>query len=167
MDGEAALAPRYMLSAAQPTTGIATQFQASLPTGLVTKHVSISDNRLTVTYRLHLTSDGRFDTQLNLAMPACDGFLGRYLFEGSIPGGFGQPLRLESASTLSLEDGVLGGAIELLTSAPATIVAQPHFTVSQSEEGFEKIMQAVSVTLSWPVSAGDTEFALALEVRRA
>jgi 4-alpha-glucanotransferase/alpha-amylase len=100
-------------------------------------------------------------------MPACDGFLGRYLYEGSIPGGFGQPLRLESASTLSLEDGVLGGVLELLTSAPATLVAQPHFTVSQSEDGFEKIMQAVTITLGWAVSAGETEFAVALEIRRA
>jgi hypothetical protein len=57
--------------------------------------------------------------------------------------------------------------LELLTSAPATLVAQPHFTVSQSEDGFEKIMQAVTITLGWAVSAGETEFAVALEVRRA
>jgi alpha-amylase/alpha-mannosidase (GH57 family) len=167
LDGEAALAPRYTADRDAPANGPAARFQARLPNGTVSKQISIADNRLTVRYRLNLTSDGRFDTQLNLAMPACDGFLGRYLYEGSIPGGFGQPLRLESASTLSLEDGVLGGVLELLTSAPATLTAEPHFTVSQSEDGFEKIMQAVSITLSWAVSAGETEFAVALEIRRA
>jgi hypothetical protein len=167
LDGEAALAPHYAPSADAPGDRPAARFQARLPGGTVSKQISIADNRLTVRYRLDLTSDGRFDTQLNLAMPACDGFLGRYLYEGSIPGGFGQPLRLESASTLSLEDGVLGGVLELLTSAPATLVAQPHFSVSQSEDGFEKIMQAVTITLGWAVSAGVTEFAVALEVRRA
>jgi alpha-amylase/alpha-mannosidase (GH57 family) len=167
LDGEAALTPHYAPSADAPGDEPAARFQARLPGGTVSKQISIADNRLTVRYRLDLTSDGRFDTQLNLAMPACDGFLGRYLYEGSIPGGFGQPLRLESASTLSLEDGVLGGVLELLTSAPATLVAQPHFTVSQSEDGFEKIMQAVTITLGWAVSAGETEFAVALEIRRA
>jgi alpha-amylase/alpha-mannosidase (GH57 family) len=167
LDGEAAITPSYVPEALAADAGLAAQFRAQLPSGTVSKHLSITDNRLTVRYRLRLTSDGRFDTQLNLAMPACDGFLGRYLFEGAVPGGFGQPLRLESVTTLSLEDSVLGGAIGLLTSAPATLVAQPHFTVSQSEEGFEKIMQAVTITLSWPVTAGEAEFAVALEVRRA
>jgi alpha-amylase/alpha-mannosidase (GH57 family) len=167
LDGEGALAPRYAPVLDAPADGPAGCFHAQLPGGTVSKHISIADNRLTVRYRLNLTSDGRFDTQLNLAMPACDGFLGRYLYEGSIPGGFGQPLRLDSATTLSLEDGVLGGVLEVLTSAPATLVGQPHFTVSQSEEGFEKIMQAVTITLGWGVSAGETTFAVALEVRRA
>jgi hypothetical protein len=27
--------------------------------------------------------------------------------------------------------------------------AEPHFTVSQSEAGFEKIMQAVTLVLTW------------------
>jgi len=166
LDGEAAITPSYMPETLPADAGLSAQFEARLPVGTVSKLVSIVDNRLTVHYRLRLTSDGRFDTQLNLAMPACDGVLGRYLFEGGVPGGFGQSLRLESASALSLEDGVLGGALALLTSAPATLVAQPHFTVSQSEEGFEKIMQAVTVTLSWPVGAGETQFAVALEVRR-
>jgi hypothetical protein len=31
-----------------------------------------------------------------------------------------------------------------------TFTGQPHHTVSQSEAGFEKIMQAVCLTLRWP-----------------
>ena len=39
------------------------------------------------------------DTRLNLAMPSCDGFLGRYvLADGSVPGGFGDALDLAAAS---------------------------------------------------------------------
>jgi 4-alpha-glucanotransferase/alpha-amylase len=36
----------------------------------------------------------------------------------------------------------------------------PHFTVSQSEAGFEKVMQAVTLKLSWPISAGTVSVAL-------
>jgi hypothetical protein len=167
LDGESTQALRYALSEIQPTAGIAAEFKAGLLGDTFLKQISITDNRLTVRYRLRTNHDGRFDTQLNLAMPSCDGFLGRYLFEGSIPGGFGQALRLDSVTTLTLEDGVLGGTLELLSSTPAMLGAQPHFTVSQSEDGFEKVMQAVTLNLSWPVSAGDTEIAVALEVRRA
>jgi len=50
-----------------------------------------------------------------------------------------------------LEDEVLGGTIELITSLPCQWKSAPHFSVSQSEAGFEKIMQAVTIELSWPV----------------
>jgi hypothetical protein len=45
--------------------------------------------------------------------------------------------------------------------------ARPHHTVSQSEEGFEKVMQAVNLVLHLAVPAGSSHFAIALEVRRA
>jgi hypothetical protein len=93
--------------------------------------------------------------------------LGRYVFEGAIPGGLGQPLRLSSMTTLSLEDGVLGGTVEVLCSPPAALEAAPHYTVSQSEDGFEKIMQGVTLRLTWQVEEGDTDITVALEVRRA
>jgi alpha-amylase len=97
---------------------------------------------------------GRWQVQLNLAMPSCDGFAGRYvLADGTVPCGFGQDLALESVATLRLEDGVLGGAITLSVEPPARLAARPHLTVSQSEAGFEKIMQAVEITLSWPMAA--------------
>ncbi len=122
---------------------------------------------MTVRYALRTQAAGRFDTEINLAMPSCDGVLGRYVFEGGIPGGFGQPLRLPSMTILSLEDSVLGGMIELLCSPPAALEAGPHHTVSQSEDGFEKIMQAVTLRLAWQVEAGDSDITVALEVRRA
>ena len=158
--------PRYQLSAHQPA-GAAARFEAPMKEGNVGKDISVNDNRLTVRYRFNGVLPCRFETQINLAMPSCDGFLGRYVFEGEIPGGFGAPLKIDAMTTLMLEDGVLGGTLELLSSQPVLLEARPHHTVSQSEDGFEKIMQAVTLILSWLVDAGDSEMTLALEVRRA
>jgi 4-alpha-glucanotransferase/alpha-amylase len=76
-------------------------------------------------------------------------------------------LELPGITTLCLEDSVLGGTAWLLCSAPVAVAAQPHHTVSQSEDGFEKIMQAVTLTLRWPLATGAQSIAIALEVRRA
>ena len=46
------------------------------------------------------------------------------------------------------------------------LTGRPHHTVSQSEDGFEKIMQAVTLDLSWAVGDDTTELVVALEVRR-
>ncbi len=158
--------PVYQLAAAPPQ-GIAALFSGNTADLELTKRISIADNRLSVHYAFNARSDGWFETELNLAMPSCDGFMGRYVFEGKIPGGFGQPLELPSVTTLMLEDGVLGGTLEVLASAPVSVAARPHHTVSQSEDGFEKIMQAVTLQLRWPVPAGISSIAIALEMRRA
>ena len=85
-------------------------------------------------------------------MPSCDGFLGRYvLADGSIPGGFGQPLDLAAATALTLDDGVLKGSIQIRSAIPAEICGRPQQTVSQSEAGFEKIMQSVELSFTWTV----------------
>ena len=116
----------------------------------ISKHYTIEGDTLTVCWRFVALAGHRFSTVLNLAMPSCDGFLGRYvLADGSIPAGFGQPLDLDEASCLILEDGVLGGRLKLQASAAGTIKCRPHQTVSQSEAGFEKIMQSAEVQLSW------------------
>jgi len=146
--------------------GIAVDFRAHLPQGLLHKRISLRDNRITVSYRFAAALTGRFDTQLNIAMPSADGFLGRYVHEGNIPGGFGQPIELPSLTALALEDAVLGGTLEVLCSPPARISGRPHHTVSQSEDGFEKVMQAVTLELSWAVGEDTTELVVALEVRR-
>jgi 4-alpha-glucanotransferase len=159
------LMPRYELASVTPD-GISLAFRARLPDGPLSKQISLSHNRITVRYRAQAALTGRFDTQINLAMPSCDGALGRYVHEGRIPGGFGQPLELESVTTLALEDAVLGGAVQLLCSPPARLTGRPHFTVSQSEDGFEKVMQAVTLDLSWAVGDGTDEWIVALEIRR-
>jgi hypothetical protein len=81
--------------------------------------------------------------------------MGRYILaDGSMPCGFGQALELDAAAGLSLDDGVLGGALRLKCT-PAALRARPHHTVSQSEAGFEKIMQSAELTLGWTLGAGD------------
>ena len=85
-------------------------------------------------------------------MPSCDGFLGRYvLADGSVPGGFGDALDLAAAKSLTLADGVLGGTIRVDSSISAEIHGRPQQTVSQSEAGFEKIMQAVELSINWVI----------------
>ena len=114
----------------------------------LTKRISVKDNALTVEYRLERESAG-FETEINLAMPSCDGFLGRYVVNGEVPGGFGEAYNWEGIKSLTLEDGVLGGKVTLTTGEPVSVSAAPHKTVSQSEDGFEKIMQAVTLRLAW------------------
>lgn len=116
------------------------------------KQYALDPDCLKVTYTT--SSAGLLQTELNLAMPSCDGYAGRYvLADGRIPCGFGQALDLDAATQLSLVDGVLGGKIILNSSLPIRISARPHFTVSQSEAGFEKVMQAATLTLSWCAEA--------------
>ena len=122
----------------------------------LTKRYSLDAGTVTVSWHFQQLAGQCFATTLNLAMPSCDGFLGRYVLEdGSIPGGFGQPLSLADCTRLTLEDGVLGAALQLECSRPLEIRGQPHRTVSQSEAGFEKIMQAVELTLLWTLPDDD------------
>ncbi len=128
----------------------------------IRKSMSIEANRLSIEYQF----DGEpapLETEVNLAMPSCDGFLGRYVLDGKVPGGFGQAFTWEGIENLTLEDGVLGGRIVLTCGAPATISAAPHQTVSQSEDGFEKIMQAVTLKVTIPALA-NAAFSLTLTV---
>ena len=115
----------------------------------IVKTISIDGNRLNVEYR-NAGADKPLETEVNLAMPSCDGFLGRYVVNGEVSGGFGQPCAWQNITTLALEDGVLGGKVVLTTDRPVTIHAAPHKTVSQSEDGFEKIMQAVTLRIVHP-----------------
>jgi len=132
----------------------------------IAKIYSVRDNLLSVAFKT--VGEGRLSTRLNIAMPCCDGPAGRYVVNGTdgkphIAGGFGQSFTWDGQADLSLEDHYLGGAIRLCASVPARIKVRPHYTVSQSEAGFEKIMQAVEVTLTWDVG-GPFEVNLQLEV---
>lgn len=132
----------------------------------VAKIYTLQDNRVGVA--LKAIGRGRLSTRLNLAMPCCDGPAGRYVVEGEdgkpfVPGGFGQSFTWSGLSRLALEDHYLGGGIRIASNLPARVRVQPHMTVSQSEAGFEKIMQAVEITLTWEVE-GPTEIRVDLEV---
>ncbi len=144
-------------------------FVASGESWRVEKTYAIDKEALTIRYRV---SGGRLETRLNLAMPSCDGYGGRYvLADGSVPGGFGQTLDAATPQ-LTLEDTELGGALHIavtasgdfITPAP-TFHGQPHRTVSQSEAGFEKVMQAACIDLSWPAVPPSSNADIVLTLR--
>lgn len=149
---------------ADTDTGNSVNFAGSAGHLEVAKHFSLKENRLAVTYRFNGTPGGMFATELNIAMPSCDGPAGRYIHQGGIPGGFGQPLVLAAMREIALDDDVLGGRITLRANMPVQFSAAPHFTVSQSEAGFEKIMQAVNVKLTWPLRKCCLEVVVELEI---
>jgi hypothetical protein len=88
------------------------RFAAPLDGGEVVKTYTLAGRVLQVAYRLRDVPGGRFSVELNLAMPSCDGYSGRYILEdGSIPCGFGQALELAVSQRLTLDDRVLGGGL--------------------------------------------------------
>jgi hypothetical protein len=127
-------------------------FMSEQIAGAIGKHVELQGNRLAVEYRFDGTFSGAFETELNIAMPSCDGPAGCFKAGEHICGGFGQLHHLERCTEITLEDEVLGGNFKLSCSHPAMLHSAPCFSVSQSEAGFEKIMQAVTLSLSWPIA---------------
>ncbi len=145
-------------------SGDGANFAATAGGGRISKHLAVDQNRLSASYRFDGAAPAAFTCRINLAMPSCDGFSGRYILaDGRIPCGFGQDLVLDAATELSLDDRELRGRLVFRSSRPVRIEAAPHHTVSQSEAGFEKIMQAACLTVSWSPAPGD-ETTLSLEV---
>ncbi|HCA26819.1 MAG TPA: hypothetical protein DEP05_04125 [Betaproteobacteria bacterium] len=129
-----------------------TAFSLALEAGAVTKTLRLHAHGMSARYQFAGVHGDGFATEINLAMPSCDGPAGRYLLGKKILGGFGERWELDQLDELILEDEILGGQVRLQISQPARLFATPHFTVSQSEAGFEKIMQAVTLYLQWPMS---------------
>ncbi len=141
-------------------------FQAVAGAGLIHKYFRISANRLLVTYECTNEVAGHMQTEINLAMPSCDGPGGRYVRDRIALSGFGSAIELGDLTALTLEDDTLGGNLSLKISSAATFHACPHFTVSQSEGGFEKIMQAAKLTLTWPVTTREQRITLQFDKKR-
>ena len=140
-------------------------FQSENTAYPIHKHIILDNNQLQVAYRFTAKMAQVFSTEINLAMPSCDGMGGRYIYRGEIPGGFGQVLELAGLIEITLDDDTLGGSVVLKTSSPVTFIAQPHFSVSQSESGFEKIMQATTLLLEWPITAQELVITLEINAR--
>lgn len=131
----------------------------------VRKHFAIDGESLIVAYALPEPKGEAFRVEINLAMPSCDGPAGRIRVADDIIGGFGQQHVLQNLQSLVLEDAVLGGAMEIHVSHPCEFASAPHFSVSQSEAGFEKIMQAMTLELTWPVDAMDGEVSIHINIK--
>jgi len=141
-------------------------FTTVICAGHLIKTYRMDGDRLTVAYHSQ-DAVGRVDIRLNVAMPSCDGFLGRYILEnGDVPCGFGDHLELSAMRRLTLDDGVLAGSIVVEISQPLPLVAKAHRTVSQSEAGFEKIMQAAELTFGWMLDGVPRELTFTVEARR-
>jgi len=139
------------------------QFNAEVEAGAITKTINLDGNRIEAQYTAKDFKDAVMSVRLLLAMPCCDGYAGRYIdADNNILGGFGTPIEINNTVRLILDDGVLGGHLVLGASQFISIHAQPYFTVSQSEAGFEKIMQAVEINVQWPID--DEPLNLWLEV---
>ncbi|BCT67157.1 alpha-amylase/4-alpha-glucanotransferase domain-containing protein [Nitrosospira sp. NRS527] len=150
----------------EPSSADDSTCQTEVYSQYVKKSIALAGNWLQVSYLFAAEAEGVFCTEINLAMPSCDGWGGRYIYRGQIPGGFGQLLELSAMTDITLDDDVLGGSVELKVSVPAELHAQPYYSVSQSEEGFEKIMQAVTLKLQWPVMVGALVVSLAINARQ-
>jgi hypothetical protein len=156
----------YQLVSADPAL-LALVFRAGLDGGGIEKRYALEGLRLTVSYRLHDLPAGTLQTGFDVALPSCDGIGGRYILaDGSIPCGFGEVLEQDAVATITLDDRELGGGIRLTINPPAVLRARPHHTISQSEEGFERIMQAAAIALAWPVQASGGEFTVTMEIYR-
>jgi hypothetical protein len=144
--------------------GDSAHFQRASGNATTGKHYRLSQNVLEVAYDLAPGCRGEFSVELNLAMPSCDGPAGSFRRGGEVLGGFGQPLAMESMAGLTLHDEVLGGALQLSASPPCRLKSEPCFSISQSEAGFEKIMQAVTITLFWDAGNLRTPIYISLAV---
>ena len=132
--------------------------------GTLYKEMQLGKNNLSVGYSFSREMRGFLEVELNLSMPSCDGPAGRYWFQGYCPGGFGQLHKFTDVTELALEDDVLRGSLVLQSNRPLALTARPFYTVSQSEAGFEKIMQAVTLVIHYPFSADVDSLQLSLEV---
>ncbi len=139
-------------------------FCASLKGGKIGKKITLNKDALFVNYSFSKLPRGSFKVEINLAMPSCDGPAGRFRIGENIPCGFGQPLTFAGLKEISLEDEVLGGVVHLHTNLACAFTSYPHFSVSQSEAGFEKIMQAVTLQLEWPSDTLTEDLEISIQV---
>lgn len=144
--------------------GMSAAFETECGGGRIRKQIELQGNVLCVEYLFDGDFRGMFEVELNLAMPSCDGPAGCFKVAGHVTGGFGQPQQLAMCREISLHDEVLGGQLTLTADHPAALRSAPCFSVSQSEAGFEKIMQAVTLHLSWPAEDIGRRLALRLAV---
>lgn len=126
------------------------KFQTEFNGYKINKKIELIENQLLITYTSKSRIEANLKTELNLAMPSCDGVGGKYVIDELVLGGFGQRIDLMGFTNILLEDSTLRGKLLLTVTCESKFEAMPFYSVSQSEGGFEKIMQAVKLVLVWP-----------------
>ncbi|MBI2827632.1 MAG: DUF1926 domain-containing protein [Planctomycetia bacterium] len=125
----------------------------------VSKQISLPAGRATVdvTYALAGLLPGQplhFGIEFNFAGPPLDGGDRRLLdAQGRSLGDSGVTVDLADAAGVRLADRALGLLARLDVSQPAGFWAFPVFSVSRSQEGWERIGQSVVVMPHWVVTA--------------
>jgi alpha-amylase len=135
----------------------------------VEKQIELDDDELKVRYTLtgggrSASRSGVWTVALDVAMPSCDGPGGTYVVDRVEAGGFETLVTGEHLSSIEMRDSELGGSLEIAASPAVRIDARPFYTASQSEAGFEKIMQTATLRLWWPVAITEGG-SLALDVK--
>lgn len=144
--------------------GTTIAFKSKVGGHAIQKKISLKGSSLIVDYDFATRARGTFNVEINLAMPSCDGPAGRFKIGNEVIGGFGQTQQIDGFREIVLEDDVLGGKVRLSCDQPVGFRAWPHFSVSQSEAGFEKIMQAVTISLDCDLARVGTHMSIILEV---
>ena len=136
------------------TRGASITATAQMPDASIRKRLKVDTAGLAVRYAISSERGvaGALTVEFNLAMPSCDGPGGAYIdASGAAHGGFDGTLALDACTRLDLVDSELHGSARLQFSQPVALAASPLYTVSQSEAGFEKIMQAATLRATWTV----------------
>jgi 4-alpha-glucanotransferase/alpha-amylase len=162
-NGTRTVVSTYALVSAEEI-GPEAHFMAQAEGWQIDKRIRLNRESIETHYRFSGENHEQFEVELNLSMPSCDGYSGRYILQnGEMPCGFGQPLDLSGCTRVTLDDRALAGGIGIETSAPVAVKARPLYTVSQSEGGLEKIMQSACVTLTWLVPEEGSELIVTLK----
>jgi alpha-amylase/alpha-mannosidase (GH57 family) len=162
-DDQPALAVSYRRP--QTTGAKSMDFVATIAETELQKTIHLNGKTLIVHYQASKAVKGKFKVEINLAMPSCNGPAGRFRIADDIPGGFGELHHFKQLNALSLEDEVLGGVVQLDTNVDCDITSHPHYSVSQSEAGFEKIMQALTLELEWDAKQLKSKIEIKLTVQ--
>ncbi|MBI5886387.1 MAG: DUF1926 domain-containing protein [Deltaproteobacteria bacterium] len=97
----------------------------------------------------------RFGVELNLLLPCCDGPACYYEFGPAqcveVGIGLGQTGELSGISSVRLVDTYTGVSLGITVSGEATLWRFPVYTVSLSEDGFEKIYQGSCLVFLFPL----------------
>ena len=156
--------------ALREVNGASAAFSAARGGATVQKEIALGGDCVSIAYRVAGATEAAgiaaFETTLDLAMPSCDGPGAHYRYRDVVAGGLGQALDLDGMSELVLVDEFMGGSLTLRSNLPVRLRARPYHTVSQSEGGFEKIMQSVTLTLSWPLDPAHAHVDLSLGIRK-
>ncbi len=122
----------------------------------VERSIEVAAGRRGLVHSMRLTWEGTEPLEVVLAEEWNLGMFGEpgdvWVEGGGERAGAHEPAVLRSANRVEVAEGYSGLRVALLPSAPAEGWSLPLLTVSNSEGGYERNSQGVTVFLRWPVS---------------